>query len=297
MSVYQEWLNENAYRAFPLKEDTPRIATSDDSVTLPNYVFVDFVLTMAGAADVRVYLHDVAQVAGFLSCTFVDDDGNTVTTLAVDANVHTPNQGYALIGQGVYEDARGRAVLGNLATLRTDLPDGKYTFEAELESGTVRPALRGVRSLQLGSGDTLSERITGHVKLLEGTNIRLTYLPAYNMIRIDAIQGAGLNEQDCDCADQYSLPSPIRRVNGINIEDLQIVGDGKCLEVVTSGSKIQLRDTCSQPCCGCPELEFITTNLELLQSTLSRVEALATMLQERYQEFIEAILASTRGSG
>jgi len=294
-AVYQEWLNQNAYRSYPLKEDTRLISTDDARVTLPNYLIVDFVLTVAGPATIHIWLTNVSQVGGFLSFVFKDDNNNIIATLAVDGNAHTPNQAYAITGQDEYEDARGKIVLGDLSHLRTDFPDGAYAYAAELEPGVVRPDLRGVRSIRVGSDTTLSPRITGNVKFLEGNNIRLTYLPDYNMIRIDALDTTGFDEE-CEC-EPPGGPDCIRRINGINIEDVQIIGDGNCMEVVTTGNIITLKDRCSEPCCGCPELEFITQNLELLQSTLSRVESLASLLQTRYQEFVTSLLASTKGSG
>lgn len=294
-TLYTEWLNQNAYRAYPLKENTPRVSTVGD-VTLPNYVVVDFVLTVAGEPDVQIKLAQLAYVGTFLSFVFADATGATVATLALDTAAHTANQAYPLAGQGDYEDARGKIVLGDLSRLATDLGTGVYTFAAEFEPGVVRPDLRGVRSLQIGSLDSLSARIFGNVRLLEGSNIQLTYLPDDNAIRVDAIDKTGLVEA-CECDPAVTKPPCIRRINGINVEDVQIVGDGKCVEVTVLGNKIQLKDLCSSPCCGCPELEFITTNLELLQSTVKRLEELADTLQSRYQEFITSILTSTRGGG
>jgi hypothetical protein len=295
MSVYQEWLNSNAYRAYPFKEDTPVKAINDVGVSLPKYLFVDLVLTIAAPHDVTVRLSQLAFVGDFITAVFVDSTQRPVTTLTVNTAVHTANTAYALVGQGIYEDARGKAVLGPLDQLKTDLPEGIYTFAAELETCTVRPDIRGVRSLQVGSGGNLSAYIGGIVKLIEGTNIRLTYLPDVNGIRIDAIAGDGLNEQP-DCDDAYELPQCIRSINGVSIQDVVIVGDGKCVEVKTAGNKITISDKCSQPCCGCNELEFITTNLELLQSTLKRLESFETLLQDRLTNLVLSMLANEKGS-
>jgi hypothetical protein len=293
-TIYHEWLNQNAYRAYPFAEDTRRVSITTQ-VTVPDYLFVDYILTVAGDATLAVRMEQLAFVAGFLTCVFVDQSGSRVCTLAVDTNTHETNQSYALTGQDTHEDCRGKAVLGDLTNLRQDLPDGAYTFEqAVLETSTVRPDIRGVRSLQTASGDVVSEYIYGHVRLIEGSNVRLTYLPTCNGIRIDAISGAGFNEQ-CECDEQYQLPDCVRRINGINADDVEIVGDGKCVDVSVSGNQIMITDTCSQPCCGCPELEFITTHLDLLQATVQRVEDYADVLRNRTLELITSMLAATRG--
>ena len=296
MSVYQEWLNTNAYRAYPFKEDTSVQSINDVGISLPKYLFVDFVLTVAGSQDIVIQLTQLAYVGGFLTAVFTEKITNEpVTTVSVNIATHTPNMAYALVGQGNYEDARGKVVLGLLDQLATDLPEGIYTFATELESCTIRPDIRGVRSLQVGAGGNLSDYISGVVKLLEGTNVKLTYMPAFNGVRIDAISGEGLNETT-SCDDAYELPQPIRYINGINAPDVEIIGDGKCVEVTTSGNKIIISDKCSQPCCGCPELEFITSNLELLQSTLGRLESFETLLQDRITNLVMVMLANEKGS-
>ena len=293
--VSQEWLNQNSHRNYPFREDTSLVPAEAADVTLPNYLFVDWVLTTAGDTDIDVRLSRLSFVGGFLSCVFVDDDDNTVTTLAVDTNTHTTYDGYSLTGQDDYDDARGVAVLGDLTRLTTDLPDGAYTFtSAYMEHCTIRPALRGVRSVRVGLEDTLSDFIRGHIKLVEGTNIQFTYLPDSNAIRVDAL-GSGGYVEDCDCADTYARPQAVRTVNGVNAEDVQIVGDGRCVEVDTSGNQITIRDTCSAPCCGCPELELLTKRLELQESVLRRVEEYAIQLQEKIDNTINAMLASTKG--
>jgi hypothetical protein len=76
---------------------------------------------------------------------------------------------------------------------------------------------------------------------------------------------------------------------------VEIVGDGRCVEVTTSGNRIIIRDTCSEPCCGCPELELITQRLELQESVLRRVEEYALQLQDKIQNTIIAMLSSTKG--
>lgn len=294
--VFQEWLNLNSYRNYPFREDASLVPAGESGWSVPNYLLVDFILTTAGDAAVSVRLHNLAYVGGFLTLVFVDAAGDAVTTLAVNTRDHVAYAAYPLVGAGQYEDARGSAVLGDLRQLTHDMPEGAYVFEdAALEQCTVRPDLRGVRSLKVGDGDNLSDFIRGHVKLIEGTNIRLTYLPEVNGIRVDAIDGAGFN-QECDCeAQQAPSNTCISSINGISLADVQIVGDGECVEVSVQGNKIIIRDKCSSPCCGCPELEFITTNLALEETVLRRVEAYAVELQSRFLNTLTAILASTKG--
>lgn len=293
--VFQEWLNQNSYRSYPFREDVNLTPDGESGWVLPNYLLVDLILTTAGDAAVAIRVSQVAFVGGFLTLVFADASGTTVCTLAVDTAAHAAYASYPLAGIGDYEDTRGVAILGDLRRLAEDVPDGAYTFAgAELEPCVIRPDLRGVRSLRVGSGDSLSDFIRGHVKLIEGSNIRLTYVPEENGIRIDAIDGSGFN-QPCDCeGDQAELPC-ISSINGISSSSVQIVGDGSCVEVTVQGNKIMIKDTCSAPCCGCPELEFISTHLALEETVLRKLEAYAEDLQVKFLNTITAILASTKG--
>jgi len=56
--------------------------------------------------------------------------------------------------------------------------------------------------------------------------------------------------------------------------------------VETSGNKIIISDNCSAPCCGCPELEFITDSLKVLDSTISNLESYSQQLAERISNFV-----------
>jgi len=292
-----EWLNQNSLRNYPFREDA-RLMPVDSSGTaitdmrLPNYLIVDFVLTMPQDLPQHVYLSQLSKVGTLLTFVIVDGLGTVITTLAVHYSALTVNQKYDLVGSFDYSDVRGKLVLGDLSRLDQDLPEGLYTFQlsdAEFEFTTIRPAVRGVRSLQLENNGTLSGYIFGHVKLLAGDNVRLTYLPTYNVIRIDAISSGGLNEE-CDCATVIGRRNIVRTINGIAVEDLTIEGDGQCVTVEPSGNKLVISDVCSTPCCGCPELEFLTQQLKVLDATLSNLQSYANQLHNQITTFVSTFV-------
>lgn len=296
--INQEWLNQNGYRAYPVKETVSRYAVDGDGnlltdVQIPNNLLVDFVFTVAGVeAGVRMYISRLAYIGNFLSFEFKDGSDNLIATLAVNLATHTAYDRYTIVGTGDYEDARGVAVLGNVTNFPNQFPEGNFAFTlatAELEPCTVRPDLRGVRSIQAETNTEQTERLYKHVRLVAGENIRFTLLQSQNAIRIDAIDSSGF-ETACECEDQFKLPC-IQSINGINIEDVQIVGD-KCLQITTQGNQILLSDTCSQPCCGCVELEFLTKSLDLLEDQLSRLEGYATQMRDKLTQFITNVLVS-----
>jgi len=296
-NINAEWLNENSLRNYPFREDA-RLMPVDGSGTvisdirIPNYLVVDFVMTMPSDLPQHVYLSQLSKVGKLLTFVIVDGLGTVITTLAVTYPTPGANQEYDLVGSFDYSDARGKIVLGDLSRIDEDLPEGIYTFQltdAEFEFTTVRPAVRGVRTLQLDNNGTLSGYITGHVKLLAGDNVRLTYLPAYNAIRIDAISSGGLNEE-CDCATVIGRRNIVRTINGIALEDLTITGDGQCVTVETADNKVVISDVCSTPCCGCPELEFLTQQLKILDATLSNLQSYANQLNNQITTFVSTFV-------
>ena len=293
MPVNQEWLNENSLRNYPLKENVQRIPYDNSGnlisgVQIPNYLLVDFIVTLPGSINIRIYLSQLSLVSNLLSLIFSDESAVQLARIEVDLNSHLSYTAYNFEGSGTYDDVRGCVALGNLDNLHDDLPEGIYNFtiaQSETEATTVRPMLRGIRSVRTVNNNDVSEFIYGHVKLLAGTNVRLTFLPEYNTIRIDAIEGEGLTDE-CTCKEEIGATNIVRTINGIPVQDAQIIGDGECVTVETSGNQVIISDTCSAPCCGCPELEFITDSLKVLDSTISNLESYSQQLAERISNFV-----------
>jgi hypothetical protein len=288
-----EWLNENASRAYPIKEDAIRSPVSDtgnilSDVQIPNFILVDMVLTLPGPTALRVYLSQLAYVGDLLTFVFRDENDEQIVSLTVTPSTHPKNQSYSFAGVGSYEDCRGAIVVGDLSDLRRDLAEGLYNFTlvtAEIEPRVIRPDLRGIRSLQIENSGEESALIYGHVRLLAGNNVQLSYMEDDNSIRIDGVDGTGFNE-DCECEDALGQSNLVRSINGIPIEDVIIQGDGECVEVTTSGNVITIRDKCSEPCCDCPELEFLTESLKIVDSTLSRLDTYSQELETRINTFV-----------
>lgn len=285
-----EWLNANALRAYPFRENVTLIPLVNGApapgIRIPVSAVVDFVITVADTGAGRIYMSALIKAGGYLTFTFADATDTPVALVAVNSATHTPNQGYAFSGVDSYEDARGRLVLGDLSELLTYIPDGQWVMDmagGEMESTTIRPMLRGVRSIQVDNDGALSAKLYGHVKLVSGSNIRLTVDEDTNSIRIDALDTTGFQEA-CECEAQEVI-TPVLTVNGIGIADLVIEGDGKCVAVSTEGNRLIISDTCSAPCCGCPEQDFLVKHLELLEHTLARVEASIDDVRERQQEY------------
>lgn len=313
-----EWLNQNANRAYPFREDS-RLTDSMGAIKVPTYLVVDLVFVVPAGVSTDYYLSQLIYGGTTLVLIFVDDTGAVITSITVDLNAHQQNRAYDLVGQGSFQDARGRIVIGDVSQLAGDVPQGSYVFDigaAPLESRTVRPDLRSVRQLQIVNEDGIvSEPITGQVRLLAGQNIRLTYTPPTYItvpdpetgvpvtqvsvpasVQIDGISGENLNLPcPCDDGEQFSLPDPIRSINGVAADaggNIQLESALDCLKITAAGNTISLEDSCTQECCGCVEMEFVMETLNLIQDTTNKLEQRTDLLAERLDTFFLNFVAT-----
>lgn len=297
-----EWLNANSQRAFPFKEDVSR-QDINGLITIPNSLIVDLVFVVPAGTSYRYYLSELLYSGTHLTLVLADEMGNTVSSLAVDLTAHTTYQAYTMQGQGNFAGAVGRVCLGDVTNLSTHLSKGVFYFSlatAEFELRTVRPDLRAVYSMAVVGADGVeSEKFFGIVKLLSGQNIRLTYIPASGLlpagIRIDAV-GNDDYEADCACQSKVLPPAPITSINGVTGVSgrVDLVSGSPCLTISVAGGKVQLDDKCSEPCCGCAEIEWLTARLQLLQDTMDKIEAMQNELSSNEQEFYRDVFESLK---
>jgi hypothetical protein len=299
-----EWLNSNAERAFPFKEDTSR---QDENlvVRIPNRLIVDLIFVVPAAANYRYYLKSLMYSGSHLNLVMADEAGTTVSSVTVDLSTHTRNDAYTMSGEGNFAGAVGRIALGDLTNLTADLPPGVYAFSldtAEFELRTVRPDLRAVYSLTaVGADGTVTSPITGIVQLLAGANVRLTYVAAAggnpDGIRIDAT-GNDDYEEDCNCDSKVTPLTAVRSINGVGANPasgrLDLVSMTPCVTISVTGDSVVLTDNCSQPCCGCPELEFLTERIKLLDDSVGKIESFQSELSARQLAFYQSVLESLK---
>ncbi len=290
-----EWLNHNSQRAYPFHEGASRL---DESGTfkIPNSLVLALYLPVHAGLDVepdRFFVRSVAVFATGVNVSLAYDDGTAnppvVATAVVPFSTHAEYQSYALVGAGDFDDTIGKIVIGDPSDLNA-LPAGQYLFDpaaGRLDTDAVRPILRGVSALVVVNGSERSDRLYGDVELVAGTNTRLSHQTVNGrvQIRIDAVSGEGLNAE-CGCSPGADAPS-VKTINGIPptaAGDFSLTGSS-CLTVQAAANGVRFVDTCSEPCCGCQELEAVTRDLEqfgeaatTMQNFLNRLEAQVTAM-------------------
>jgi hypothetical protein len=262
-----EWLNQNHFRAYPIREDAT--LQSADGYVLPNEIILDLILVSFPTAKLPLYVSQVTVTNGICEVRIADSDGMVVTSVVVDATLHTDPKAYNITGLNDYANIRGRIVLGDLAGAAKK-GTGTHLFTSaatRLLDTCVLPSTSRVESLAAMTADgDVSTGLIGAVQLKAGTNIRLSPLVSENAIQIDSVP----MEVDCSCNDPFcGFEKPISRVNGIGADEscnVNLRGIG-CIQVTAQNNTIFIEDTCYEPCNSCcDQLKSILQQITELES-------------------------------
>ena len=277
-----EWLDQNATRSYPFADFASR-QDATATFTIPTDFLVELDIPIHAGTEAtpdKVFLRVLlASPAGYsLTFAYAGADGyQDIGSVLITAASHRRNAVYTLSGLSPFDDSRGKVVVGDLQAI-SQQPAGAWEFTpdaAAVEPDCVRPILRGVQSLTAVDGIQRSLPLTGDVEFVAGANMRITAGVAADgspKLVFSAISGEGL-VQPCSCQDE-TRPC-IKTINGIgptDTGDFYVFGDD-CIVVSGDEHAIRLTDRCSKPCCGCAELEAITSSLEQLNQQRAAFEA------------------------
>jgi hypothetical protein len=295
-----EFLDLNGQRAYPLTERASRRDISG-SFRIPNSLLLGLYLPVhAGLAidSTQFFVRTLTVFGNGLSLAIAynddEEDPTIVATAVVPFAGHVEYQSYALGGQGDFDDTVGKVVIGRLDELLV-LSPGQYhfTYEAgQLEVDAIRPMIRGVSRLVLINNGERSDPLTGDVELVAGANMRLSLVQSgsQQQIRFDAIDGEGLSNA-CDCEDDTPC---LKTINGVapNADgNLTLLGDD-CVSFESQDNGLRINDNCSRPCCGCAELERVTTDLQRFSAGAVNLDNFVTRLESTVTQFSAVVLGS-----
>ena len=289
-----EWLNQNLIRAYPLHENadlTPQLAdgTVATGLKVPECLITDFTFTIPfESADGTVpSLTGLAHAGGGFSIEISLGD-TVLTTVTAETATHVQNSAYRLTGQGDNADCGGWIVLGDLERAAAELPEGAYRFrpgQVPFEVSTLRMSPRGVRSITaVGKyGLRTYAPLYGNVRIIAGSDMTVRNDGPANAIWLQAESGTGY-ERTTPCACGAAATRRIRSINGMSVDTVQIVGDQACVTVNTAGSQVTISDTCSTPCCGCAELNFVESAFATVNKSIAVLQDYAAALNARLDE-------------
>jgi len=293
----QEWLDMNGQRRYPLASGASATDTTGE-FTIPDNFLLGFSMPIHAGTGLDPALFYIMSLTVYpTGYNVVIGYGSDIVGAAVIAkSAHTRGASYAVVGRDDFDDAVGKIVIGETADIDA-LPAGRYTFAfaaGRLDPDCIVPMLAGVSGITVVNGTERSEKLYGDIELIAGNNIQLSVVGVgeFSAIRIDAISGAGLVE-DCACSNDHADAVPIRTVNGIAAQpdgNFNITTN-RCITTTGILNGIKLDNTCATPCCGCPELEALATELGQMGRQVVVVADFVTRLRSE-QEKMQMMLFS-----
>jgi hypothetical protein len=301
-----ELLNQHAQRSYPLTDDSTKKDTSG-SFTIPDDFLVGMDIPVSTAMDMatgRFFIRQLGLFASGIQIVVAYDTGSTVVDVGsalVPVSGFTRNKVFALGGISPFDDTFGKVVIGKISTI-LEQPAGLFTFDidgARLEPQVVRPMIRGITAFRIANAEgNLSENMYGDIELVAGSNMQLSAAVGLSSARItlSAISGSG-TVQACVCeGDAVDLPC-IKTINGISATpdgNFNFIGDD-CLSFDGIANGLKVTDSCCKPCCGCPELEAITRDLERFNSERAALNIFVGQLSAQNTVFNTTVLGARLG--
>jgi hypothetical protein len=303
-----QWLNHNSQRSYPLTERASKTDTLN-TIRLPDSFIVALKLPVNAGLAVepeKFYLKSLLLAPTGYNITIGYDTGETntednpdVAAVNIAKSAYTPNRAYALGGIDDYSDTVGQVVIGRLDEIDA-LPAGRYFFSpaaGQLEPDAIVPNIRGITRLRVSNGDELSAPIYGDVTLVAGTNMRLALTTQQNedpIVTFSAISGLNLNE-DCVC-DVPNTGTCIRCINGVCSDDGNFqLNQGECISITEVAGGLLFADTCAKPCCGCSELDALTTQIDKFDGGVATLQGFVTRLGSEVTQMSLVVLGSRLG--
>lgn len=295
-----QWLDHNGERRYPLYPGASARDVSD-SFSLPDSFLSGLYLQVPWTNSVqpgRFYISRVLADSGGVQLE-IGYESQLVAIARINAAAHEQYKDYPLLGQGVFENARGYVVVNKLTDLLSQ-PGGAFEFDldgARLEVDCIRPGLRGVSSLRVQNGSEVSAKIYGDVIFSGGPNMRLTAVLEDGEdpeIVFDAISGIGLSEE---CVCDTNQANPIRTLSQVAPDgagNINLLGDD-CFEIIPGEASLRIRDKCSKPCCTCADLEKVTETLESLYEKATQLTNFLVPLEVKVTQSDLVLLGSRLG--
>ena len=279
-SINQGWYDLNEGRQFPLSDDATAIDTAS-STRLDDDLIVDLVLTVPQSISPEtVHLLNVAGFGTGLVISF-GVNGDLAAVATIPSN-HQDYAGYPVVGTGVGEGIAGRIVIGQRAAFEkfSTLNLEFAVVDGKLAPTAVRPRIGGVDSITIVTFDGEEIEVTGETRIVSGSFLNLSVNG--NDIELDADGGVVVSDRyECNSDDAGRVP--IRTINGIapDASGNLVIEGTNCMQIDSSGSSVQLQDTCAEPCCGCDELETVEAAFDNIKSGQDNLRLLLNEILSR----------------
>lgn len=287
--INNEFLSHNALRSYPFADGMSLRPSIDREKRLPDDFLVGATIVLTNndittnfecffLQRLSVYPQGCALTIGYLN-----KDGSTIAVGRSIFSLISPKTNTTVIIEAInnFYGLQGHLTVGNFDTLLEQF-SGDWTFKPEdtfFDPDVVNSTPRCVSSVVVHTADTISEPIYGEISFVEGDNINLEYYQSGTGIMCLKI---GVNVKDTE----NRVTGPIYTINELPPSptgDFQITSISNCLDVISGAGKIELRDVCSEPCCGCNELQVINNQIKNQIEMLHDIQALQRQLETQLE--------------
>jgi hypothetical protein len=312
--VFPEWLNSNSVRNYPVAENCSR-QNNTESFTIPNSFFVAAQINhsrqyLTGFFYISRLIVSVPFIKVFIGYKEGNLDPVEIGSFEIDNNNFSKFSYYSFVGVNEHSSIVGSFAMGDIQELIHE-GLGEFQFEPSSTKLEVNCRFISVPSMQAieiyNSDDTLIHKATDTLKIRAGENIRITYIPTenqgteipdlYGCIKIDAVLDENIISEPDACESVKSFFQPcIKYINGVPpdsdgkfwMEESECIG----IDEYPGNNSIRITDLCSESCCGCVDLSFLTEGLEQLKQQEERLRELVLTTQGTQSELLANLIAN-----
>lgn len=306
-AVNIDWLNENAYRNYPLVDGASRVAAS--GAVLPTGLIVDLSLPvpLGTLEPSNAFIRKVYGFSAGVVITIGDTSspGVDLATATVFTADHARNRSYPLTG------IPGTKLNGVSGRIAIGLPEavaqcslGLFDYAAapqntQLVISCIRPLLQGVNGVVVRQADgSLSPVLGGSITLIPGDNVSLEVDAVSKSIRVSAsVQVTPQQVTDAGCGCDENVENDLGGIKTINGVEPDSAGNFllqglDCVQLTpaSSGSGIVISDSCTEPCCGCDQLDQLQATLQTIENFRSQLAQAADQLEARISNLTTVVL-------
>ena len=275
------YLNENSYRAYPLRE---LARTSTDGVMyIPDSFVVDFAIAYSSNVTAACFISRIIvdQISIVLDIADIST-GNIIGSFTVPVTqADYAYAQYQLVPSNMYAGANGKLVVCSVSGI-SDI-HGTFLFlstATQFEATTIVPSMSGVNSITFINANGQTFSLTGNVTIKARQNFEFKYDALHNTVTLDAGNGLGLNQS---CA----LGQPITTINNIPPDsngNFNLLGTA-CATFTSIPNGLLLTDTCAQPCLGCTDIATLSARVNLVEDNLLALTGNYLALNTAYDNF------------
>ncbi len=277
------WLSGNSQRSYPISE-------AATNYFLPNDFIVDAVISynFSDGDSSKFHIKTVAIFATGAT-VIIGYDGEAAGTASIVFSGYQTFTPATITGLGNFTDITGTIIFGEIDNARENY-SGAWEFslgEARLEAHVVRPSLKAVTSIRTVENGVQSARLFGDVELTSGNFVQITTEETLGGADITLSVTSSFIEE----------LNPVLSISNITPDEngnIDLIGSD-CIDISPATNALEISNTCSEPCCGCEELDVIVQDLRMLNTQVNTLNNLNSRLEAAMQQMEMSIIASKTG--